>query len=169
MERDHRAYELFRQGLSYRQIASQMGYRSHASVQEAVRRAVREGVADALEQAERRQPFLDRFQDYRRAAQEVLAAKHYVATQAGRLVTGPDGSPLVDDDPVLRALDRLVKIDDVELRLRDLYPPARSRVEVIDEDVAKALAEEAERDLARLTEAAARSGHGIAGEYPPAE
>lgn len=139
MERDQQAYDLFRRGLSYRQIASQLGYQSHASVQDAVRRAAKDNASDPLEQAEARQAFYDRLQDYRRAAQRVLSTKHYAVTgQTGKIVAGPDGQPLLDDDPVLRALDRLLKIDDMELRLRDLYPAAKSRVEVITEDVVDA-------------------------------
>ena len=154
IERDHRAYDLFRRGLSYRQIGSELGV-SHQAAFEAVRRAARENAVDPLEAQAARQVFLDRFQDYRRSAQRVLAARHYVTTQSGKLVTGPDGNPLLDDDPVLRALDRLAKIDDMELRLRDLYPAAKSRVEVITEDVidaecAQLVQEiaERERDLA---------------------
>jgi hypothetical protein len=138
MEKDAQAYDLFRRGLSYRQIASQVGWKSPRSAVEAVRRGARENAVDPLEAAEARQAFLDRFQDYRRAAQRVLAARHYVATQTGRIVAGPDGQPLVDSDPNMRALDRLLKVDDMELRLRDLYPAAKSRVEVITEDAVDA-------------------------------
>jgi hypothetical protein len=169
MERDHQAYDLFRRGLSYRQIAAQQGYKSASSAVDAVRRAARENAVDPLEAEAARQVFLDRFQDYRRAAQRVLSTKHYIASaQSGKLAYGPDGQPLVDDDPVLRALDRLAKIDDMELRLRDLYPPARARIEVIDDDVARALADEAEAELARITDAAARAGHSVTGNRPPA-
>jgi hypothetical protein len=138
MEKDAQAYDLFRRGLSYRQIAAQLGWASPKSAFEAVRRAARDHALDPLEAAEARQAFLDRFQDYRRAAQRVMSTRHYVATQAGRLTLGPDGQPLVDDDPVLRALDRLCKVDDMELRLRDLWPAAKSRVEVITEDAVDA-------------------------------
>jgi hypothetical protein len=167
MERDQRAYDLFRRGLSYRQIGAEVGI-SHQSAFDAVRRAARENAVDPLEAQAARQVFLDRFQDYRLAAQEVLSARHYVTSQAGKLVAGPDGSLLADDDPVLRALDRLAKIDDMELRLRDLWPATRSRIEVVDDDVARALADEAEREFARITEAAADPDHGLTGEYPPA-
>ena len=131
MEKDARAYDLFRRGLSYRQIAAEMDWKNQKSAFEAVRRAARENAADPLEQAAARQAFLDRFQDYRRAAQRQLNARHYLTVQSGKIVTGPDGQPLVDSEPNMRALDRLLKIDDMELRLRDLYPAQKSRVEVI--------------------------------------
>jgi hypothetical protein len=151
MERDQRAYDLFRRGLSYRQIGAELGV-SHQAAFDAVRRAAKDNTVDPLEAAAARQVFLDRFQDYRRNAQRVLSTRHYVASaQSGKLAYGPDGQPLIDDDPVLRALDRLLKIDDMELRVRDLYPAAKSRVEVITEDAvdaecARLAAEIAERE-----------------------
>ena len=148
MERDHRAYDLFRRGLSYRQIAAEMNWASPSRAFDAVRRAAKENAADPLEQAEARQAFLDRMQDYRRAAQAELNAKHFVVTaQSGKLVTGPDGKPLIDREPNMRALDRL-KVDDMELRLRDLYPAAKSRVEVITEDALDAEMAEIARKIA---------------------
>ena len=149
IERDHRAYDLFRRGLSYRQIGAELGV-NEKTAWEAVRRAARENAVDPLEAMAARQVFLDRFQDYRRAAQRVLSTRHYVASaQSGKLTYGPDGNPVLDDDPVLRALDRLAKIDDMELRLRDLYPAAKSRVEVITEDVIDAELAEVARQIAQ--------------------
>ena len=131
MERDHRAYDLFRRGLSYRQIGAELGF-SHAAASDAVRRAAKDNAGDPLEQAEARQAALDRLQDYRRAAQRVLSTRHYVTSQAGKLVDGPDGKYLLDDAPVLQALDRLAKIDDMDNRLRGLYPPVKHEVRQID-------------------------------------
>ena len=159
IERDHKAYDLFRRGLSYRQISAEVGYKSPSAAFDAVRRAARENAVDPLEALAARQVFLDRFQDYRRAAQRVLSTRHYVASaQSGKLTYGPDGNPLLDDDPVLRALDRLAKIDDMELRLRDLYPAAKSRVEVITEDVIDAELAEVARQIALNDAAAAGTG-----------
>jgi hypothetical protein len=157
IERDHRAYDLFRRGLSYRQIGAELGV-SHQTAFDAVRRAARDNAVDPLEAAEARQAFLDRFQDYRRAAQRELAARHYAHTQSGRLVTGPDGKPLTDGEPNMRALDRLLKIDDMELRLRDLYPAAKSRVEVITEDAVDAECARLAREIAEREAAAADPG-----------
>src|SRR5512146_2905933 len=106
MENDARAYDLFRRGLSYRQISAEMGWKSPASAVDAVRRAARDNASDPLEQAEARQAFLDRMQDYRRAAQRQLNARHYVTVQSGKIVTDSDGKPLIDTEPNMRALDR---------------------------------------------------------------
>lgn len=135
MEKDAQAYDLYRRGLSYRQIAAQVGWKSPKSALEAVKRAAADNVTPPGEADAARQVFYDRLQDYRRAMQRVLATRHYVTSQSGKLVLGPDGQPLLDDDPVGRAVDRLLKIDDTEIRLRGLYAPVRARVEVIPDDV----------------------------------
>ena len=165
MERDQRAYDLFRRGLSYRQVAAEMQWRSKSAAFDAVRRAARDNAADPLDASEQRQVFYDRWQDYRRTAQRVLAMRHYQANQAGNLVTGPGGEFLIDTGPWLAALDRLVKVDDIELRRKGLFPPTKARIEVVDDDVARALADEMEREIAALAEA--DHGHGVAGERPP--
>ena len=148
IEKDARAYDLFRRGLSYRQIAAEMDWKSQKSAFEAVRRAARDNASDPLVEAEARQALLDRLQDYRRSAQRVLTARHYLVSD-GRLVRGPDGTtPLLDDDPVLKALDRLLKIEDTEARLSGLYAPAKARVEVITEDAVDAEMAEIARQIA---------------------
>lgn len=155
MEKDAQAADLYRRGLTYRQIASQLGWKSPKSAFEAVRRAARDAGRNSLAAGEALRLMLDRQQDYRRVAYRVLTTKHYVTTQAGVLAKGPDGSPLLDDAPVLNALDRLVRIDQEEAKLLGLYAPAKSRVEVITEDAVdaelKRLAEEiAQADQADL-------------------
>lgn len=150
MERDAQAADLYRRGLTYRQIATQMGWRSPSAAFGAVRRAARDSAKDPLAQAEALALILDRLQDYRRLAWRVATTAHYVTTQSGKLVTGPDGNPLRDDAPVLASVDRLLKLDQEEARLRDLYPAAKSRVEVITEDAVDA-------ELKRLAEEIAQA------------
>lgn len=162
MERDARAYDLFRRGLTYRQICAEIGYSSPNAASEAVRRAAREAAVDPLEAEAARQAFLDRFQDYRRAAQRVMNTKHYRTNQAGNIVRGPDGQPLLDGEFVLKVLDRLLKIDDTELRLRDLYPAAKSKVEVITEDVLDAACAGLIREIEEREAAAAAADSGSA-------
>jgi hypothetical protein len=159
MERDAKAYDLFRRGLSYRQIGTELGV-SHQAAFEAVRRAAKDNAANPLEQAEARQAALDRLQDYRRHVLRVLTGKHYVVSQGGHIVLGPDNKPLIDTDPVLRAVDRLVKIDQEDSRLRDLYPAAKARVEVITEDAVDAELATLARQVAENDARAADTGTG---------
>jgi transposase-like protein len=156
MERDHKAYDLFRRGLSYRQIAAELGV-SHQTAFDAVRRAAKDNAASPLEQAAGRQAALDRLQDYRRAAQKVLMGRHYQVSQAGKTVAGPDGKPLIDPDPSLRALGQLKWIEQEDNRLHDLYPPSRARIEVVDDDVARALVDQMEAEIASLSADPGRS------------
>ena len=160
IERDQRAYDLFRRGLSYRHVAAEMKWKSPNAAFEAVRRAAKDNAADPLEQAEARQAALDRLQDYRRAAQRVLSARHYVVSQGGKLVLGPDGKPLADGDPVLRALAQLLRIDQEDSRLRDLYPAAKTRVEVITEDAVDAEYKKILGEIAEMEREQAAAGPG---------
>ena len=150
MERDARAADLFRRGLSYRQISAEMGWKSTSAAFEAVRRAARDAGRDSLAAAEALTLMLERLQDYRRLVYRVATTKHYVTTQSGRVVEF-NGQPLLDDAPVLNAVDRLLRTDDTEAKLLGLYAPAKSRVEVITEDavdaeIARLAAEVGERD-----------------------
>src|SRR5580700_9177582 len=117
-ERDAEAVELYRRGLTYRQIATRMGWRSPASVGNAITRALADDHQAANEEV--RQVLLDRLQDYRASAWDVLTARHYVTSAGGKVVLHPaTDEPLLDDAPVLNALDRLLRIDDREAHLRD--------------------------------------------------
>ena len=161
MEKDARAADLFRRGLTYRQISEQMGWRSPNAAFEAVRRAAREAGRTSLAAEEALRMMLERQQDYRRHVYRVLAARHYHLTQAGDVATGPDGQPLLDDAPVLNAVDRLVRIDVEEAKLLGLYAPAKTRVEVITEDAVDA-------ELARLAKEIAENDHGVSADSPGA-
>lgn len=147
MEKDAKAADLYRRGLTYRQIADQIGWKSPTAAFEAVRRAARDAARDSLAGGEALSTMLERFQDYRRLAWRVATAKHYVTTQSGAVVLHPETrQPLVDDAPVLQALDRLVKVDAEECKIRGLYAPTRSRVEVITDEAI-------DEELALLNEA----------------
>ena len=60
---------------------------------------------------------------------------------------------------MLNAVDRLVRIDEEEAKLLGLYAPAKSRVEVVTEDVVDA-------ELARLTAELAAADDGAAAAHP---
>jgi hypothetical protein len=135
MERDARAADLFRRGLSYRQIAAQMGYKTPSTAFTAVRRAAHDAAASPLVAAETREILLERLQDYRRLLWRVATAKHYVVTQAGTIVLDPETDlPLLDDAPVLQAVDRLLRCDQEQAKLADAYPALKARVQVITEE-----------------------------------
>ncbi len=136
MERDHQAADLYRRGLSFRAIASEMGWSSPQSALNAVRRAARDAVQDPLAAEEALALMLERLQDYRRMVHKAADMDTFIVTRDGEIVLHPEtGEPLRDASVFLHASDRLVKIEEHEARLRGLYAPAKSRVEVITEDV----------------------------------
>lgn len=143
-ERDAQAVELRRNGLTHRQIADQLGYKSPASVHEAIQRGLKDCYRESGPEVLQLQ--LDRLDHYRRTALRILTARH-LAHSNGRVVINPlDDKPVTDPLPILHALDRLLRIDQEISKLRDLYPASKSRVEVITRDMVedKILALEAE-------------------------
>jgi hypothetical protein len=152
MERDAKAGSLFRRGLTYRQIASEMGWSSPASALEAVRSAARDAARDDLGGVDALQLMLGRLNDYRRVAWRVASSKHFLTNQAGVVQHPVTREPLLDEAPVLAALDRLLRCDVEENKLRGTYAPTKTRVEVITEDMV-------DSEIARLlTEVAANDG-----------
>jgi hypothetical protein len=161
-EKDYKALDMVRRGFSYRQVAAEIGWASPQSVGNAVKRALKE--LHAVDADELVKIMRGRLDDYRRQAWRVLSAKHYVTTQSGSLVRHPETrQPLLDDGPVLQALDRLLKYDVEERKMLGVDAPTRSRVEVITEsDVDAAIRELSEKhaamDLEGLTGGYADSG-----------
>lgn len=122
-ERRTRVVELRDQGLTFREIAEQTG-QSVAVVWKHYQNAVRDIPAAAVAAhsetlARRLAEQLHRIDMEREAVLEVLAARHVTVSQ-GRVVT-ENGEPILDDGPVLTAVDRLVKLDDQEAKLLGLY------------------------------------------------
>ncbi|HUK68690.1 MAG TPA: hypothetical protein VLW50_08060 [Streptosporangiaceae bacterium] len=148
LERDAKCADLYCKGFSYRQIMPQVGLRSTRSVGEAIRRHAKTAASETLRSPEVMQMMLDRLQDYRRLAWRVASSRHYITSPSGKVVTGPDGTPLPDLLPILAAVDRLVKIDVEEYKLRGLYAPAQARIEVVTQDMIEAEIRRLEAEVA---------------------
>lgn len=54
--------------------------------------------------------------DRMEAAALVVLERHHITVNNGRVVTLDDGEPILDDGPVLSAIDRLAKIEDARLK-----------------------------------------------------
>mgnify|MGYP001563449800 CR=1 FL=1 len=146
-ERDAQAASLRARGHSYSEIGEQLGYSKQAAW-DAVQRAlaaVPQEAGDAARQLE-----LDRLDQMHANALAVLERKHvhvaggkvvvqiteYVTDDHGNIVTDSDGNPLAaavepleDDDPVLKAIDRLLKISERRSRLLGLDAPVKVSAE----------------------------------------
>jgi hypothetical protein len=129
-ERDQQAIELRRRGLTHRQIAAQLGFRSPSSAYEAIQRGLSETRREANNEVVQLE--IDRLDDLRRAAWRVLAKTHLSVSQ-GRVVRHPEtGEVITDDMPNLQAIDRLLKIAERYAKLLGLDAPVRAKVEVQD-------------------------------------
>jgi hypothetical protein len=118
-ERDAAAARLRSEGKSYRQIATNLGIDVHTA-HDAVRRAMQAVVAPAGEQAVNYElgllgEELLRLDDLYATVVEVLEREHVTVSQ-GRIVRDDDGGAVPDDDWILKAVDRLVRIDEARRR-----------------------------------------------------
>jgi hypothetical protein len=90
-----------------------------------------------------------------RAVIEVLEGQHYVVSDGRIVYVGEKGDPdrreLLDDGPVLQAVDRLLKISDRRAKLLGLDAPKRVEVSDTTPDLDAAV-----RDLAAELAAAGR-------------
>lgn len=158
---DARAAELRSEGLSYSAIAREMGWASKSSAYDAVQRAFRATLTEPADQA--RAVELARLETLHDAALGVLQRRHLTVSH-GRIITVKDDDghdvPLIDDGPVLQAIDRIVRISESRRKLLGLDAPAR--VDLTMEAIDAALAE-ADDELAAARLEAAEAG-GAEGE-----
>jgi hypothetical protein len=115
-------------GWTYQRIANEMGYRDRSAARKAVERATASDVRESNEAA--KTLLLIDLNAAKQAVWAVLEANHLVVSD-GRIVT-LDGVAIPDDDPVLRAVDRLIKIDQELAKIYGAYAPAKHEVRTID-------------------------------------
>ena len=123
-ERDRNAVQLRSRGQTYQQISDELGYGHSSNARRAVKKALEGIIVEGRDEAIKLQ--LDELDMMQRAVFEVLEAKHYVVSE-GRIVYRGD-QELLDDSPVLAAVDRLLKISDRRARLLGLDAPKRIEV-----------------------------------------
>lgn len=125
VEHDAEAARLRGQGLTYRAIAKKMGTSvsvAHARVQSAFRATL----AEPAEQA--RAVELARLEDAHDHALAVLLREHLTVSH-GKIIVGPDGNPLIDDGPILQAIDRIRALSESRRKLLGLDAPSRVSVD----------------------------------------
>jgi DNA-binding CsgD family transcriptional regulator len=117
--RDAEAARLRSKGLSYRAIATELDVdvaTAHAAVKRALAEIITEPAEEALAfELARLDAELVRLDDLYRKVEEVLAREHVTVSQ-GKVVTMDGGETVPDDDWILKAVDRLVKIDESRRR-----------------------------------------------------
>ena len=126
--RDSEALALKARGWTYDRIAGEMGYSDRSDARKAVERSMANSVRETTEAA--KTLLIADLEAAKQAVWAVLEANHLVISE-GRVVT-LDGDPLPDDEPVLKAVDRLVKIDQELAKIYGAYAPAKHEVRTID-------------------------------------
>lgn len=122
-ERDAEAARLRGRGLSYRAIAAELGVDVHTA-HDAVDRALRAIVQEPAEQVRKLE--LDRLDRLYEAAISVLEREHVTVSQ-GKIIYKGD-APLLDDGPVLQAIDRLLRIQERRAKLLGLDAATKTEV-----------------------------------------
>jgi hypothetical protein len=128
--RDAQAARLRTRGLTYRQIADELGFAGPGKAHEAVKRVLAETVQDAADDL--RAVELERLDQMYQAALKVLETEHYAISHGKVIYLEDGGPPLADDGPVLAAMDRLLKIQERRAKLLGLDAPAKTNVTVSD-------------------------------------
>lgn len=105
-KRDADAADLRAQGWTYAAIATELGYHDKSDARTGIQRALREIVEEPATRL--RTLELSRLDAMYEAAMAVLERRH-VTVSHGKIVYQGD-EPLIDDAPVLQAIDRLLKI-----------------------------------------------------------
>lgn len=157
-ERDAEAARLRARGQSYQEIATELGYADHTGARKAVQRALVQIVAEPAEDVRALQ--LEQLDRLALAALAVLERNH-VTVSHGRIIRDENEQPILDDGPVLTAIDRLLKIQERRAKLLGLDAPARH--EVVSLDALDAEIERLSAELGRTTPVEAGAVEGAAG------
>lgn len=134
--RDAEALSYRARGFTYQRIANEMGYSDRSAARKACERALAADIRETTDEA--KALLLLDLNAAKQAVWAVLEANHLVISD-GRVVT-LDGAPIPDDEPVLKAVDRLVKIDQEIAKIYGAYAPAKHEVRTIDEIDARLIA-----------------------------
>ncbi len=120
--RDARAAELRAEGWTLQAIADELGFSSKTSALYGIRNALREIVKEPAEKLLAQE--VARLDTLYEEALAILERDH-VTVSHGKIITGEEGKPLLDDGPKLQAIDRLLRVRESYRRLLGLDQPAK--------------------------------------------
>ncbi|MEU7170327.1 hypothetical protein ABZ949_02400 [Micromonospora tulbaghiae] len=132
-------------GASYQHIADTLGYNSRGAACQDVSRALEAAIAEQTRTAEvYREEELQRLDLLLAEAWRVMKRAH-VTVSHGRVIRDDDtDEPLLDDGPVLAAIDRVLKIQERRAKLLGLDAPTKVEaitIDALDAEIAKLSAE----------------------------
>lgn len=150
-KRDAEAFALHIRGRSEQTIGEALGM-TQQSAHEAIKRG-RQAITVETTEAQVKEAIAE-LDMMRAEVIKVLEAKHYVIREKGLIYLPDSDEPLLDDAPVLAAVDRLGKISESRRRLLGSDAPAKARVEVrhvdsLDDAISGLLAEMDATDASR--------------------
>ncbi len=131
-QRRTKAVQLRLEGKSYQQIADALGYSSRSAACVDVTRALEAAVAEQRTSVEAlREEELQRLDLLLVEAWAVLKRAH-VTVSHGKVIVDEDGNKILDDGPVLQAIDRVLKIQERRAKFLGLDAPVRHEVVTMD-------------------------------------
>ncbi len=176
IKRDHKAAELRGQGYSFQRIADELGFASKGHAHEAVMRAYADIPSEETEQAKRLD--LERIDRLIEKAWQIMLRDHVTVSQgrvvgkvvgverdeSGTPLLNAEGNPILiyedilDDGPALAAIREIRGLLERRAKIAGYDAPARSRVEVITEDIIDAELAMVARQIAENDARAAAAG-----------
>ncbi|MGN6679286.1 MAG: hypothetical protein ACTHKL_16100 [Streptosporangiaceae bacterium] len=130
--KDARALDLRRRGLTYAQIAENLGFASTNASFQSVKRAIKDLYQEDTEGQTTLE--LERLDDMLRVLVRVALSRHRAVASNGRLILDEQGNPVYDDATNVQAALAVVKLSESRRKLLGLDAPAKSRVQVITDD-----------------------------------
>jgi hypothetical protein len=183
-QRDAEAAALRAKGRTFDEIAAALGFANRGAAFKAVQRAF---AAIPYEQAEEaRRLDLERIDRLIATAWDVMERPHLTVSQGkvvgkrtgwerdeatGEILRDRDGDPIgvyedvLDDGLALAAIREIRGLLERRARMTGYDAPAKARVEIVDDEVALALAQAMEAEIAELAQE--DPGDGLPGERPP--
>lgn len=144
-ERRAKAVEMRMTGASFQRIADELGYNSRGAACQDITRALESAVTTERATVEvYRQEELERLDLLLVEAWTVLKRQH-VTVSHGRVIRDEEtNEPLLDDGPVLAAIDRILKIQERRSKFLGLDAPTKVEaitIDALDAEIAKLAAE----------------------------
>lgn len=160
-ERRSKAVDMRIAGASFKAIAEACGYKTASAACQDVGRALEHAVAAQTRSVEvYREEELQRLDALLTKAWAVLERAH-VTVSHGRIVKDDMDEPILDDSPVLQAIDRVLKIQERKAKFLGLDAPQRHEVvtlDAVDQEIARLTAELGQSQVGEVAAVEAASG-----------
>lgn len=127
-ERDGKAAAMRARGASLQQIADALGYADKSHARQGITRALDATLREPA--GELRAVLSDRLDTLTRKAWLILESDHWLVSNTGKIVAGPDGQPMRDSGPALAAIRELRALADQIAKLHGANAPVQVQAEI---------------------------------------